>query len=95
LFFGELSHSPNAFHNNYSPKEIDELLYKIYTKEVDLNDVDQHLESYLVYDKNMKLHQESKEGEGETNGSEIEDEIKTRSPEEIKLDKDMLMALVS
>ena len=26
LFFGELSHSPNAFHNNYSPKEFDELI---------------------------------------------------------------------
>ena len=36
LFFGELSHSPNAFHNNYSPKLIDDMLYKFYTKEGEL-----------------------------------------------------------
>lgn len=61
LFFGELSHSPNAFHNNYTPIEFDELLYKLYTKEVDINDADKHLEEFLVYDKKIKLEKEPKE----------------------------------
>jgi len=57
LFFGELSHSPNAFHNNYSPKEFDELLYKLYTKEVNVEDVDAHLKPMLVYDRVIKYEE--------------------------------------
>lgn len=95
LFFGELSHSPNAFHNNYSPKEIDELLYKLYTKEVDVMDADKHLEPHLVYDKQMKLHEEPKEYEDVGADADPVEAMNTRSTEEVKLDKDMLMALVS
>lgn len=60
LFFGELSHSPNAFHNNYSPRAFDELLYKLYTKEVDVSNVEQELLPFLVYDKKIKLEEEPK-----------------------------------
>jgi len=38
LFFGEISHSPNAFHNNYSPSKFDELLYNLY-----------YLIKYMIY----------------------------------------------
>ena len=95
LFFGELSHSPNAFHNNYSPREIDELLYKLYTKEVDVMDADKHLEPHLVYDKQMKLHEEPKENEDRSASADPVEAMNTRSTEEVKLDKEMLMALVS
>jgi hypothetical protein len=95
LFFGELSHSPNAFHNNYSPKEIDELLYKLYTKEVAVEDVDHHLDPYLVYDKTMKLHDDKKVIESSNDTEEEEEKMNTRSVDEVKLDKDMLMGLVS
>ncbi len=95
LFFGEMSHSPNAFHNNYSPKEIDELLYKLYTKEVDVMDADKHLEPHLVYDKQMKLHEEPKKDEDLSASADHVEAMNTRSTEEVKLDKDMLMALVS
>lgn len=51
LFFGELSHSPNAFHNNYSPSEFDELLYKLYTKDEKIEDLETHMSKFLVFNK--------------------------------------------
>ena len=57
LFFGELSHSPNAFHNNYSPKLIDDMLYKFYTKEEDVNNAETLFKDFLVYDKNIKIEE--------------------------------------
>ena len=67
LFFGELSHSPNAFHNNYSPKAFDELLYKFYTKEEDVNNAEKLLEEFLIYDKTVKLEEKTNEEELNTN----------------------------
>ena len=61
LFFGELSHSPNAFHNNYTPREFDELLYKLYTKEVSVDELDKLMLPFLVYDKKIKLDEEPKD----------------------------------
>lgn len=63
LFFGELSHSPNAFHNNYSPKLIDELLYKFYTKEEDVNNAEALFKDFLVYDKTIKMEEPSNNNE--------------------------------
>ena len=96
LFFGELSHSPNAFHNNYSPKPFDELLYKLYTNEIDIKDVDKHMEKFLVYNKKIKLSEEPKH--------EFEDKeaISGISASDIKLElmdkknfEDQISALIS
>ena len=101
LFFGELSHSPNAFHNNYSPKEIDELLYKLYSKEVDVMEVDKYLEPYLIYDKVIKNEVIENEEEKEESVVEEEEEspVKKMTEEEIaaklKADEDLVMNLVA
>lgn len=71
LFFGELSHSPNAFHNNYSPKKIDEMLYKFYTKEIDVKDADEVLKEFLVYSKTVEIKSDDK-SEDETNETKTE-----------------------
>ena len=98
LFFGELSHSPNAFHNNYSPKQIDDILYKIYTKDIALDNVDKELEPYLVYDKQIKLEEIAVEQESD-NDDDSENELlkamKLKNKEEVKLDKDLILGLVS
>jgi hypothetical protein len=57
LFFGELSHSPNAFHNNYTPLAFDELLYKFYTKEIPVDDVANQLLPFLIYNKKIKINE--------------------------------------
>lgn len=64
LFFGELSHSPNAFHNNYSPKAFDELLYKLYTKQMPIENADTEVAKFLVCDKKIKMEVEEKNEEG-------------------------------
>ena len=59
LFFGEISHSPNAFHNNYSPIKFDKLLYELYTKEQNVDDVNRLMLPFLVFDKKHSLIKQS------------------------------------
>jgi hypothetical protein len=61
LFFGELSHSPNAFHNNYTPLAFDELLYKFYTKEISVDDATNQLLPFLTYNKKIKITENNHE----------------------------------
>ena len=95
LFFGELSHSPNAFHNNYSPKEIDDLLYKLYTKEIAVQDVDKYLSPFLIYDKVIKLTQEPKQDvEESTNEKDANPLNSVKDTKKVEADKELLMNLV-
>jgi hypothetical protein len=95
LFFGELSHSPNAFHNNYSPKEIDDLLYKLYTKEIAVQDVDKYLSPFLIYDKVIKLTQEPKQDiEESTNEKDANPVNVVKDAKQVESDKELLMNLV-
>ena len=55
LFFGELSHSPNAFHNNYEPHDFDILLYDLYTKQIPIEEAQKKVNEYVIYDKQIKL----------------------------------------
>lgn len=98
LYFGELSHSPNAFHNNYSPKKMDELLYKLYTKELSIDDLEKHLSDFLIYETMIKipmevckslLHEEEEEVIVE------EPVIETIVQEPLKADKDFILNLIS
>lgn len=55
LYFGELSHSPNAFHNNYNPNEFDVLLYDLYTENISFEDGIKEVNKYLKTDEIFEI----------------------------------------
>ena len=55
LFFGELSHSPNAFHNNYNPNAFDVLLYDLYTETMSFEDGMKEVNKYLKTDEILEV----------------------------------------